>query len=247
MRLHGTTWPLPALAAWITAWAAHLGLRAAGVPAGVGWVVGCLVGAAFVPLVTTRMRRLLLVAGFPLSVAASGVAADLPAWWWLLPLALLVALYPARAWTDAPLYPTPADALEGLAAAAPLPAGARLLDAGCGLGDGLKALRRQYPQARIEGVEFSRPLASCCALRCRDAKVRRGDLWADDWSQQDLVYLFQRPESMARAADKAARELKPGAWLVSLEFEATTLQPHAQLLTVPGKPVWVYRQPLKRR
>ena len=57
------------------------------------------------------------------------------------------------------------------------------------------------------------------------------------------MYLFQRPESMARAAAKAQAELKPGAWLVSLEFEATTLQPDAVLTTVPGKPVWLYRQP----
>ena len=53
--------------------------------------------------------------------------------------------------------------------------------------------------------------------------------------------MFQRPESMGPAADKARRELRPGAWLVSLEFEAPALRPEAVLRNVHGKPAWVYR------
>ena len=49
-------------------------------------------------------------------------------------------------------------------------------------------------------------------------------MWARSWAGVDLVYLFQRPESMARAWDKARAELAPGAWLVSLEFD------------IPGRP-----------
>jgi hypothetical protein len=59
----------------------------------------------------------------------------------------------------------------------------------------------------------------------------------------DLVYLFQRPESMQRAADKAAAELKPGAWMVSLEFEVPTLQPQAVLELARDRKVWAYRVP----
>jgi hypothetical protein len=50
---------------------------------------------------------------------------------------------------------------------------------------------------------------------------------------------------MPRAAAKASAELKPGAWLVSLEFEATTLKPFVRLDMAQGKPVWVYRVPFK--
>jgi hypothetical protein len=73
--------------------------------------------------------------------------------------------------------------------------------------------------------------------------VCQGDIWAADWTGFDMVYLFQRPESMPRAAAKASAELKPGTWLVSLEFEAPALKPFAKLDTVQGKPVWVYRMP----
>ena len=84
-------------------------------------------------------------------------------------------------------------------------------------------------------------------MRCPWATVQQGDIWAKDWSGFDLVYLFQRPESMPRAVAKANAELKPGAWLVSLEFEALVLKPFARLDTVQGKPVWVYCVPFADR
>jgi hypothetical protein len=42
-------------------------------------------------------------------------------------LALLV-LYPLQAWRDAPVFPTPRNALQGLAAELPLAPGAAILD-----------------------------------------------------------------------------------------------------------------------
>ena len=73
--------------------------------------------------------------------------------------------------------------------------------------------------------------------------MRHGDIWLADWSGYDMVYLFQRPESMTRAVIKAA-ELREGAWLVSLDFQATSLIPAAHYRTPGGKMVWVYRAPV---
>lgn len=238
-------WPLPALLTWALAWGVFLGLRAAGLGAVPAFVLALM--ASGVPAWTGRTpwRRVFMLAGFPLSLLATGAAGGLPGSVWLLPLALLLALYPLNTWRDAPLFPTPALALKGLAQKAPLTEAARVVDAGCGLGAGLIALRGEYPQARIHGLEWSWPLTLLCALRCRFARVRRADIWAADWSAYDMVYLFQRPESMARALEKATAELKPGAWLVSLEFEAAGWRPTATLETVPGKPVWLYRAPFQ--
>ena len=244
-------WPLPALLTWALAWALFAGLRAAGLGAPGAFVVALLAAGLAAWTGRTPWRRLFMLAGFPLSLLVSGAAGAVPGWIWLLPLALLLALYPLGSWGDAPLFPTPAEALNGLAGKAPLPDGAVVVDAGCGLGAGLIALHRQYPRAQIHGWEWSWPLALLCALRCRlrghGAHVRRADIWARDWSGCDMVYLFQRPESMPRAVEKAAAELRPGAWLVSLEFEARDLKPQARLETVQGKPVWLYRAPLRRR
>ena len=102
--------------------------------------------------------------GRPLSLLLSGSVA-LPAWAWLLPLLLVALVYPMNAWRDAPLFPTPAAALAQLPLHAPLRDGAQVLDAGCGLGDGLMALRRAYPDTRLHGTEWSWPLALACKLR----------------------------------------------------------------------------------
>jgi hypothetical protein len=99
----------------------------------------------------------------------------------------------------------------------------------------------------LHGLEGSWPLRWMCALRCPWAEVRQGDIWKADWSRYDLVYLFQRPETMARAVAKARESMKPGAWLVSLEFEARELVPHAMIDTRDGRPVWIYQVPFKRR
>ena len=206
-------------------------------------LLACALAAAASVLGSNWWRRALIAAGFPLALALTGVAA-VPAWAWLVPLVLLLGVYPLNAWRDAPLFPTPHHALQGLAAQVPLAPGARVIDAGCGLGDGLLALRRAYPQARIEGVEWSWPLRLLCQLRCPWARVRRGDMWRADWSGCQLVYLFQRPESMARAAAKAQAEMAPGSWLVSLEFAVPGVLPQAQLRLPGERVVWVYRMPM---
>ena len=159
---------------------------------------------------------------------------------WLLPLALLAAAYPLRAWRDAPLFPTEADALEGLETLVPLPPMARVLDAGCGLGHGLQALQKVWPDARMEGIEWSWPIRLAAGLRCPWARIRQGDMWAASWAEHDLVYLFQRPESMNRAAEKALAEMRPGGWLVSLEFDVPGMRPHARLQNEGHRPVWIY-------
>lgn len=237
-------WPLPALLAWALAWLVFAGLqRGLELPAVAALAVACAVGSAASLLGQGWWRRTLIAAGFPLSAALTGAAGAVPAWAWLLPLALLLLVYPLNAWRDAPLFPTPHGALDGLHGIAPLPAGAAVLDAGCGLGDGLIALRRAYPQARLHGLEWSWPLRALCALRCPWARVRRGDIWRADWSSYQLVYLFQRPESMERAFAKAAYELAPGCWLVSLEFAVPGRTADARWQLPGGRTAWLYRMP----
>ena len=236
-------WPLPAMLVWGAGWALFVGLPRVGFGAELALGAASLLGISASLLGDTWWRRLMIGLGFPLSLLLTH-AATLPGWAWLLPLFVLLLIYPVNAWRDAPLFPTPKNILNELPAILPLAHGALILDAGCGLGAGLKALRGAYPAARFAGIEWSWPLRVLCALRCPWAQVRQGDIWRADWSEYDMVYLFQRPESMPRAVTKARAELRSGAYLVSLEFEAQALQPHAVLRTVQDKPVWVYRLPL---
>lgn len=235
-------WPLPALLTWLAAWVLEHTLAAAGVAAALAQAVAAAAAAAIAlhPACGSGWRRLLIASGYPLALAAAG-AVSWPAWVWIAALATLALAYPVRAWRDAPWFPTPAGALCGLSALVSLPAGSRVLDAGCGLGDGLAELRREWPQAGFDGIEWSLPLSLAAAARCRFARVRRGDMWAAEWTPYALIYLFQRPESMARALAKAEREMAPGAWLASLEFGSPQRAPDAVLRRPGTRPVLLYR------
>ncbi len=238
-------WPAPALLAWLLAWCSLFGLTSAALQPWLAWALAAAVGAVLAGAWPdlSGWRRGLMAGGFPVSALASGAAVAVPGWVWLLPLGLLLLAYPVRAWRDAPLFPTPHDALRDLAEGLPMPSGGRVLDAGCGLGHGLAALHRCWPQARIEGIEWSWPLRLIAAWRCPWARVRQGDMWAASWAGCQMVYCFQRPESMARAWQKACAELAPGAWLVSLDFEVPGVLP-SQCLQRPGaQTVWVYQVP----
>jgi len=230
-------WPLPAVAAWTAGWAAFFAALHAGAQPVAAFAAAAATGAALALSARGRWRRALCAAGFPLSALALGALPGWPAWGWLALVAPLALAYPLRAWRDAPFFPTPANALDGLERVIPLAPGARVLDAGCGLGHGLRALRRVWPQARIDGVEWSRLLAWGAARACRTAHVTRGDMWAGSWAGYDVVYLFQRPESMERAWRKAQREMASG-WLVSLEFPLPGVVEHARL---GDRPLWIYR------
>jgi SAM-dependent methyltransferase len=231
-------WPLPAMLCWLAGWLAWSALRALGLGAAPAFALAALASALLACACTRPWRRAIAAAGFPLSALVL-TAAALPPWAWLLLVLPLLALYPLRTWRDAPFFPTPAGALQGLDRVVGTPR--RVLDAGCGLGHGLAALRRLWPQAELQGVEWSAPLAWASRLRCPGACVQRGDMWALSWAGHDLVYLFQRPESMARAAAKAEREMARGAWLVSLEFELPGRAPTACLRGAGRRPLWVYR------
>ena len=231
--------------AWGGSWLCYGLLQKSGAVPWLAMSIATAAGALLSVLAGTFWRRVAVAAGFPLSLLLSGVV-SLPAWAWLLPLVIVALVYPMNAWRDAPLFPTPAEALSGMDRHAPLKSGASILDAGCGLGHGLRALRAAYPQASLHGIEWSWPLRALTAVLCPWARIRQGDMWRADWSAHDMVYLFQRPETMPRAVEKASAELRPGSWLASLEFPAKELQPTAVLQNGDGKPVWLYRAPFQQ-
>ena len=238
---HAMRWPLPALLAWAAGWLVAGSCRQAGLPAGVDLAAGT--GAAWVLAAanTSWWRRAIAGAGFPLScLLLAGAGPGVHAAAWLLALVPLALLYPLRAWRDAPFFPTPAAALAGLDEVV-RPAPARVLDAGCGLGHGLAALARLWPGAALHGIEWSAPMAWLARRRLPRAEIVRGDMWARSWAGNDLVYIFQRPESMGRAWAKAQAELADGAWFASLEFPVPEAQTQAVIDAGVGRPVHLYR------
>ena len=165
-------WPLPALLVWAASWSVFIaGLRWLRLSPVFALLLAAALAITFSFRGSTRWRRIFTAWGFPLSLGVSGLVGTMPHWAWLLPLMLLAAFYPVTAWRDAPLFPTPRDALQGLARLVPLRDGARIVDAGCGLGHALKALQREYPRAQLTGLEWSWPIR---IVSVNDALLRVG-------------------------------------------------------------------------
>ena len=70
-------WPFFAFACWLAAWGAYAALRGFGAPALVGLAAAMLLGAALAAFGGTSWRRVFAAAGFPLSLAVSGLATAL--------------------------------------------------------------------------------------------------------------------------------------------------------------------------
>ena len=258
-------WPWPALWAWLAAWLVREGALAAwGVSAWLAWGLGCLPVLLVARIQGTVWRRIIVVLGWPLMAWAAG-------WWtsgpsdtvveltqgpwrgvfWLLAAGLIWLAYPSSTWGDAPWFPTRLRALQDLPPLPGLPVKARILDVGSGLGHGLMALRARFPQARLSGVERSALLVWLSRLNLRRTQsaggpavqILRGDMWAQRWGEFDAVYLFQRPETMRRAWQKACADMRPGSWFITLAFEVPGETADITHAGAGQRPVWAYRIP----
>lgn len=166
-----------------------------------------------------RLINLLFV---PALWLALGVGLDRE--WYLAGFALLAATSLGAVVTRVPLYLSSHQAVDELARR--MPPGAHFMDLGCGLGGPLARLARLRPDVRLHGVEAA-PLNWLVArMRLgRGASIRLGSLWDEDLSQCDTVYAYLSPAPMARLWDKARAEMKPGSQLISNSFPIPGLPP----------------------
>jgi len=93
-------WPLPAVLTWLAAWGLFTGLLHNGLSPLLALACACALGVVASLLGSSWWRRLMIGLGFPLLLAVSG-ALSLPAWAWLLPLLLLLLIYPLNVWRAA--------------------------------------------------------------------------------------------------------------------------------------------------
>jgi SAM-dependent methyltransferase len=145
------------------------------------------------------------------------VQADIDPLWFLAAFALLALTSLGSLRTRVPLYLSSQRAVEAVADLAP--AGARVIDLGCGLGGWLAGLKALRPDLSLAGVEMAPLNWLVSRLRLAgQAEVRLGSLWDRDLSGYDIVYAYLSPAPMAELWDKVAREMRPGSLLISNTF-----------------------------
>jgi SAM-dependent methyltransferase len=234
-HLQKLLWPVGLVTAWI------LGVLMIGVSQDL-WILPLLPSFLLALSQRRRWRQLTAVCGMVMIQLLHAWEMRPDPLWALVAFALLVLVYPVRAWRDAPVFPTGRRSLDPLIWG-PWSNAQKGLDLGCGLGHGLIALRGIAPQAQWTGVEMSFVLAFLCQLRCSWARILRKDMWSLDWSEFDFVYSFQRPETMSRLWTKAQRELQPASWVISFQFAIPDQVPDWSAQNRDGQWLFAYKIP----
>lgn len=217
------------------------------------------------------------VVGAGMGAAGFGALFRLPRWWWgvlalapaafvgarmlappgwsyaLLAAAALLTLHNS-AGERVPLYLTGRASRMALGGLIGEDRPVRAVDLGCGLGGPLLAMAaaNRAPDSRFLGVETA-PLPFAIAwVRARLAGDRRvtvacRSIWSLDLSAFDLVYAFLSPAPMPRLMEKAGRELREGALLVSNEFTDPAYPPDRRIVPegAGDRPLNLWHAPIR--
>lgn len=182
---------------------------------------------------------------FPIAVIAAS-ALQLPPWIFLLLFLLLLGWYWSTFRTQVPYYPSTEPVWRAVAELLPRDRDLRVIDIGSGLGGMAMHLAAARPLAEVSGIELapvpwllSRVRA---AMRGNRARFLRGDYEKLDFASFDLVFAYLSPAAMPALWDKAQREMRAGALLVSYEFEIPAGQSVKTIHATEGGPLLYYRQ-----
>lgn len=130
--------------------------------------------------------------------------------------------------------------------AVPMKTGQLLVDIGCGDGRVLRKARRRYGVKAV-GYELN-PLAYLKAkllcLALKNVEVKWRNFWKADLSEADVVFCYLFPDVMQDLAAKLEANAKPGAVVVSCNFNLPGFIPEQVLRpgnSLHNDPIYVYR------
>ena len=128
-----------------------------------------------------------------------------------------------------------------------------LYDLGSGRGSFALNISELCPQLRVTGIDNSllRILISRLRVLLGNKRVRfvKKDIFATDTSRPDLIYVYIPRILLPKLAEKLARELRPGAAVITSRIFFPDWQPHETILKEPGKneeDIFIYKYPFLR-
>lgn len=176
---------------------------------------------------------------FPPALVGAAALAIPPAVFLALFLFLLL-LYWSTYRTQVPYYPSGRRVREAVAALLPARCPVRVIDIGSGLGGLVLDLARRGPGIDATGIELAPLPWLVSRLRARlghsRARFIRGDYHTLNFGEFDLVFAYLSPAAMDALWRKAAREMRPGALLVSYEFPIHDRRPNRTVYPTEGGP-----------
>ncbi len=147
----------------------------------------------------------------------------LPAYLYLAGFILLLLGYSPAFRTQVPYFPSSRATWQSLRLYLPADRRFKLIDIGSGTGGLLLNLAAHYPDGEFLGVELAPLICLVSRLRARMRRSRANFVHADyrdvDFSRYDVVFAYLSPAAMPALWQKARHEMRPGALLLSNEFE----------------------------
>lgn len=169
----------------------------------------------------------------------------------IFPIALLHGQKFSNPDTLAPDFPTPQPVVEKMLAIARIKPADTVYDLGCGDGRILISAVRTY-HCKAVGVELSRDIyeRTCARIRALSLddqiSIIHGNALHIDLSSADVVTLYLLTSSNERLRPQLEHYLKPGARVVSHDFEIHGWKPaQVETLTVDGRPHKIYLYVMK--
>lgn len=179
----------------------------------------------------------------------------------LTPVALLLLLTPgayAQRFGNpdvlAPDFPSPQEVVEKMLEMAHVKPGETVYDLGCGDGRIVITAARKF-KAKAVGVELSPQLVKIASARVRalglegDVRIIHANLLRVDLRPADVVTIYLLTASNDLLRPNLERDLKPGARVVSHDFEIRGWKPAAEeKIEAEGRPrtIYVYEIPAKK-
>ena len=228
-------WPILIFFSWISDWLLFFTLNNLNFSV---FFVFLFIGCKVVIIKKEWWKKVILSIGFPLSLIFTGF--DSTPLFWICGFSILIFIYPPNLWSNAPIYPTRENTLFGVSNLLPQKI-FKILDVGSGLGHGLSEITREFPNSQVFGIERSPLLWLVSKLKSQKTNLFLGDMWTFNWNDFDIIYVFQRPEIMGKILEKAKQDLKPGSYLISLEFEIPDIKPFKKISTNNNNNVFIYQ------
>ena len=210
-------------------------------------------GAALLPgglaCVLARWRRmavwwLAIELVFPLTVVQA-LALDINPLVFLGAFMFLLLLFWSTFRTQVPYYPSGPRVWDEVARLLPQERPVCAIDIGSGLGGLVLELARRRPDSTFVGIELAPLPWLVSRLRAQfsgsSARFVRGDYEHLDFANYDAVFAYLSPAAMSALWQKAAREMRPGAILLSYEFMISEKAPDVSIVPTgrgPALYVW---------